>query len=495
MPIKTLRSRLPEIGRLRLGHRQAVIDSKTGKQRIKNGQPVFRPVRGEAWRVTTKDEELLQYVAGMYGGEVKPWEGAPGTDPQWELFTESAVLQVIIPPGKLRFSQWYECWQRNLCLRRCDGETEQNSDGPCRCKQEAEHPRDYACKPTTRLSVVLDEIPSVDVWRVELHGIHGAEELAGTAELLEAAGAAGKVIPATLALEQQAIPSRPVFDPETGEQAVGKDGKLAYEPAKHIVLARLRPLPSWLQQASLAARQAAGQLTAPPRELEAPAEQEGPGRPGGERHPAGPAGPTATQVRQAQAEATGQRGQLGHAAAPAPPTPEPAPPTPEPAPPTPEPAPPTPEQVQALSDAADARRLLGSSPRSYQDTVAEVVKDLHGCNMAQFARSARLETWQDVLHRPLFRKRKLRAANQSGSGAGTSAPPGASPTQGEPEPAPITGGRGTAVVDGAAAPGQEPMAAGAAPTGRGAGAAAPRGAPATGHDQGEPTQATLGGEA
>jgi hypothetical protein len=144
------------------------------------------------------------------------------------------------------------------------------------------------------------------------------------------------------------------------------------------------------------------------------------------------------------------------------------------------------DAIDGLRDPGQARQLTADAPPEFQDALkATVGYD----RWKRFWGHAPLSEWQDKLHAAL-----RGMPNQSGSGAGTSAPPGASPTQGEPEPGPTPGGRGTAVVDGAAAPGQGPMAAGAAPTGRGAGMAAPRGAPATGHDQGDqPEQPTLGG--
>jgi hypothetical protein len=63
--------------------------------------------------------------------------------------------------------------------------------------------RGQACRPTTRLSVLLPQVKSVGIWRLESHGYYAASELAGIAELLQQVSASDKYLPATLRLEQR----------------------------------------------------------------------------------------------------------------------------------------------------------------------------------------------------------------------------------------------------------------------------------------------------
>jgi ParB family chromosome partitioning protein len=68
-----------------------------------------------------------------------------------------------------------------------------------------------ACKPTTRLSVLLTALPGIGVWRLEVHGYYAAVELAGVARILSRATEAGYIVPARLRLEQREkkVPGRP----------------------------------------------------------------------------------------------------------------------------------------------------------------------------------------------------------------------------------------------------------------------------------------------
>lgn len=399
MPIKTLQRRLTEVGRLRLGHKESVLDQKTGKQRVKDGRPIFRPARGEQWRLTSPYEELLLHAAGIYGGDVKPWVGAPEGADQFELYTDSDTLNVLVPPGQA-LSQWLEAWQRGLCARRCDGETEVITGEPCVCAAETAHPKDYRCRPTTRLSVVLSDVPSVGVWRCELHGWHGATELLGMATLLEDAGLAGRIVPATLALEQRTIPAKP------------------NQPTRHIVLPVLQPLASWLQQLALAGGPGpAGELEASRPAVEAGGEvydnfTEDTSRPGGTPNVARAAGPTATTMRAAQAEATQTRQR--HT--------QPATPTV-----------PTFEQVEALKSVGEAKTLYHQADPAYKQAVDEAINRRHGMTRQMFSRDAVLPNWVEVLTTAIVEM----------SGAGSDPQP--VPDQGAPGAVAAGGTRGQTV--------------------------------------------------
>lgn len=177
MAIIHLQRRMVQVGRIRLG--------------TKDGN---RPVRLGTWRLTSRDKVRLDAAAAVFGGEVKPWEARQG---EFELITDVADLPIMLLPGQT-LSQWMELWSGGGCKRRCDGDTETLSDGPCLC--DADKPE---CKPHTRLNVMLPDVPGLGMWRLDSTGWNAARELAGTAEFLEQATARGVLLPARLRIDQR----------------------------------------------------------------------------------------------------------------------------------------------------------------------------------------------------------------------------------------------------------------------------------------------------
>lgn len=187
MPILTLQRKLTEVGRVRLGAKGAK----------------GAPTKLETFRLTSKSKEAIDAAAEVYGGTVGTWSGPDGQE--YELITETNTLDVVVPPGNA-LSQWYEMWSGAGCQRRCDGQTETLSGSPCKCPTDQAQRtelsgRGQACRPTTRLSVILPQVRTVGIWRLETHGYHAATELAGVAELLERVSANDRYLPATLRLE------------------------------------------------------------------------------------------------------------------------------------------------------------------------------------------------------------------------------------------------------------------------------------------------------
>lgn len=182
MPILDLQQRIRELGRIRIG--QKVATAKGGT----------RPSKLDRFRLTSPSKELLDRVAKVYGGTVAPWTPDGGAG-QYEVLTDSKRMPILVPHQPV--SQYYELWSGGGCQRRCDGVTELLKDRPCICGPD---PEQRQCKPTTRLNVVLSEIPGVGVWRLESHGYYAALELPGVAELLAKAGG---YVPAFLGLEER----------------------------------------------------------------------------------------------------------------------------------------------------------------------------------------------------------------------------------------------------------------------------------------------------
>lgn len=181
MPIIDLQRRLQEAGRIRLGDKG----------------PKGAPRKLETFRLTSSDPTLLDRVAHLYGGTVSPWSGQPG---QYEITTEATALDVIVPPSAMAFSQWYETWSGGGCVKRCDGQWDSIRDAACSCNPEARE-----CTPHTRLSVLLRDLPSIGVWRLETQGYYAATELLAAVELIQTIGNAGTMLPARLRLETRTV--------------------------------------------------------------------------------------------------------------------------------------------------------------------------------------------------------------------------------------------------------------------------------------------------
>lgn len=207
MPIIDIQARFRELGRIRTG----ILE------RPEKGKP--RPRKLATFRLTSPWRHLLDELSAVFAGEVQEWTGAPGEGRQWELVTESDALDVVVPPGDV-LSQWYELWSGGGCQRRCDGVRQTlGTDRACQCPEDpreraelaAENPP-RACKPTTRLIVMLPQAGDLGVWRLESHGFNAAVELAGAAGLVELATKRGIMVPAVLRLEQRSVkrPGEPV---------------------------------------------------------------------------------------------------------------------------------------------------------------------------------------------------------------------------------------------------------------------------------------------
>lgn len=215
MPIIDIQRQLVELGRIRTGDQVEFTDG--------TGQTKLRPRKLETFRLTSPSRNLIEAAAAAYGGEVQAWLE------QWQVVVTADSLPVMLPPGQ-GLSQWYEQWSGGGCQRRCDGAQQVLVDEPCACPADkAERAqlasKGQACKPTTRVNLILPDLPGLGVWRLESHGYYAAVELAGAAEYLSMATAAGHRIPARLRLVQRQM-KRP---------AIGRDGKPTVQTRKFAV--------------------------------------------------------------------------------------------------------------------------------------------------------------------------------------------------------------------------------------------------------------------
>ena len=192
MPIVDLQRRLHEVGRIRIGQ---LVPTDRGT----------RPARLDTFRVTSQDRRALESVALLYGGTVQRWQAAPVGE-QWEVITEAAELRVAIPPERMALSQWMELWSGGGCIRRCDG-VRQDNDEPCVCAQLDGDDPAPRCSRHTRLSLMLADLATSGLWRLDTQGFYASVELAGSFELsqLVAAGTGRVLLPGWLRLEQREI--------------------------------------------------------------------------------------------------------------------------------------------------------------------------------------------------------------------------------------------------------------------------------------------------
>ena len=190
MAIIGLQRRLAEVGRIRIG--EQVPTGTKGKT---------RPKRLETFRITSSNHKALAALAEVYGGSVVPWTDAPVGN-QFELYTKADELSVIVPPEAMSFSQFYEVWSGGGCRVRCDGVRDSINEQPCSCD-----PEDRLCKPHTRLSVMIAEVATSGMWRLDTQGYYAATELGGAFDLaMLMSDATGRsVLRGSLRLDQREV--------------------------------------------------------------------------------------------------------------------------------------------------------------------------------------------------------------------------------------------------------------------------------------------------
>lgn len=185
VPIITTQRRMAEQGRIRLGQKV------TGTTQA--GKEYTRPDKLDRFRFTSPSQRLIEEIATRYGGTARAWDNAGKAE--WEVVSDAKSIPVIVVKGG--FSQWHEFWTAGGCKHRCDGEKDATGEF---C--DPQDPNHIAAidKPTTRLSVMLAEIETLGVWRMESKGWNAAAELPSMAELAQVVG---DLVPATLSLVER----------------------------------------------------------------------------------------------------------------------------------------------------------------------------------------------------------------------------------------------------------------------------------------------------
>ena len=205
--IATIQAGLRTIGHIRMGELVHLPDGR------------IRPASLTTFRLTSPSRDAIDSVAEVYGGQVSAWTDAPSTThDRWQITIESPFLDVICPPNA--YTSSFELWSAAGCLRRCDGLHEEITNGPCLCpanpaERMALAAKGEACKPTSRLRVVLPLLRGLGAWPLVSHSFNAVVELGAMADLLAEATMKGWSIPARLVLEQRTV-KRP---------GIGRDGK------------------------------------------------------------------------------------------------------------------------------------------------------------------------------------------------------------------------------------------------------------------------------
>lgn len=198
--ILNLQRQARELGRLRTGFSRPNSDPKK--------RPV--PVKSKTWVLTSFAEHYATAAAAAWGGKVEPWQPQGNGAPQFRVITERESIDALLPPGD-PLSQNNEMWNKGGCARRCNGETELISRQPCLCMREFgeewhllrqdTYRKDKVCAATSRLNVILPDMPDMGVWRAETHSFYAANEWAGSVDMV-LSGTGGKgLVPVALRIE------------------------------------------------------------------------------------------------------------------------------------------------------------------------------------------------------------------------------------------------------------------------------------------------------
>jgi hypothetical protein len=266
MPLLDLQRSAVEIGRVRIG------DSKPDGR---------RPGRKlETFKLTTRSRRVADQVAALFGGEVKRYEPDRG-QAGWQAITTLDALPVMVPPRGQMVTQWYEMWSKAGCARRCDSRHDQlnpegsaAAPGNCRCPflrdpdsgqplldddgyripDGEERTRlsklatPQACKPHTRISFIIPDLPGLGVWRFETTGKVVAGRIQDSADILQMAAQRGFYLPAELQLlwMEKRKPGEPVERFPVVDLIVLESLRAIAngDAAQHTIAAALPPPPS-----------------------------------------------------------------------------------------------------------------------------------------------------------------------------------------------------------------------------------------------------------
>jgi hypothetical protein len=174
-PLASIDNRIPEAGRIRIG----VKTAKAMKSL-------------DTFRFTSPHRDLIELLAGTYGGVAKAWVDTKANPPnQYEVITTTSSIPVLLLPNCINV--WYELWAGGGRQRQCDGVTVEMAghdtmvQAPCVCAAKAR----MECAPYTRITVILPELPFRGTWRLNTKGWNALRELPGMVDLVNAVAGGG----------------------------------------------------------------------------------------------------------------------------------------------------------------------------------------------------------------------------------------------------------------------------------------------------------------
>jgi hypothetical protein len=181
MPLLDVQMEFASVGEIRIGE----------STRNTKGKKVARSL--DHFLFTSRDRRLADYLAATYGGTVAEWPEERG---KWAVHSTTASITVTVPLTNAMIVQDWEMYQGGNCLRRCDSVRNRITGRDCECPSDQDARAQLAktgaaCKPTTRLFVVLVDAPALGTWKVVTHSIVAAKQLAATAHVMQFARAAG----------------------------------------------------------------------------------------------------------------------------------------------------------------------------------------------------------------------------------------------------------------------------------------------------------------
>lgn len=197
--ILTMKKQAAELGRIRTGY------SRPNPK--PDGKPI--PVRSKTFVLTSHSRDYVAAAAELYGGRVEQWTPQGQNVAQFRVITTVSELRAILPAGD-PLSQAYEFWTGGGCSRRCDGVIEKISGKPCVCLAqfgEDWHERSpkQVCRPTSRINVMLPDLPDLGVWRLESHSYYAADAMAGGLDIVLQATEGRGLLPVRMWIEQRKV--------------------------------------------------------------------------------------------------------------------------------------------------------------------------------------------------------------------------------------------------------------------------------------------------
>lgn len=187
------------LGEIRIGY-SVEVPGKKGRQ----------PKRSNTFRFTTAVEFTAQAVAAKLGGEVAPWGRRRG---YFEVTTDRTSLNVWVPPRSLAVDANMELWADGKRLRKCTGRAMSfpppepgEPPHPCMCPADPDERArmaamrpPQACKPKTRITVSMPELPGLTgVWTLYTGSVNAAVETTDSGDAMALARAGGAYLPAIL---------------------------------------------------------------------------------------------------------------------------------------------------------------------------------------------------------------------------------------------------------------------------------------------------------